>query len=164
MNTVCETAVILGGGNAPDTAAALEAAGRLLGERVGEVTAHSELLCSKPWGFEAEADFVNRAFVVRTRLAAEALLDELQAIEALLGRDREAERREKLSTGQRYASRRIDLDILLYGRHRIDTPRLRVPHPRLLEREFAMAALEGATGWSRRETEENIAEIENNIR
>lgn len=38
-------------------------------------------------------------------------------------------------------ARTIDCDILLFGTHIIDTPRLTVPHPRLLERAFAMIPL-----------------------
>jgi 2-amino-4-hydroxy-6-hydroxymethyldihydropteridine diphosphokinase len=35
----------------------------------------------------------------------------------------------------------IDLDLLLYGDETIDAPGLRVPHPRLHERRFALEPL-----------------------
>jgi 2-amino-4-hydroxy-6-hydroxymethyldihydropteridine diphosphokinase len=37
--------------------------------------------------------------------------------------------------------RTIDIDILLYGRVVMRTPRLEVPHPRMAERRFVLAPL-----------------------
>jgi 2-amino-4-hydroxy-6-hydroxymethyldihydropteridine diphosphokinase len=37
--------------------------------------------------------------------------------------------------------RTIDLDIILYGDIKIDTPTLSIPHPRMHEREFVMQPL-----------------------
>jgi 2-amino-4-hydroxy-6-hydroxymethyldihydropteridine diphosphokinase len=55
------------------------------------------------------------------------------AVEHALGRER---------TGPRFGPRTIDLDLLLYGDETIDAPGLRVPHPRLHERRFALEPLE----------------------
>jgi 2-amino-4-hydroxy-6-hydroxymethyldihydropteridine diphosphokinase len=54
------------------------------------------------------------------------------AVERALGRER---------TGPRFGPRIIDLDLLLYGDETIDEPGLRVPHPRLHERRFALEPL-----------------------
>jgi len=35
----------------------------------------------------------------------------------------------------------LDLDLLLFGAERIDTPRLTVPHPRMNERAFVLVPL-----------------------
>ena len=43
--------------------------------------------------------------------------------------------------GPRFGPRTIDLDLLLYGDETIDAPGLRVPHPRLHERRFALEPL-----------------------
>lgn len=152
-------AVILGGGNMGDVASRLEAAERLISERIGTVTSHSAMHRSRAWGFEAD-DFTNRAFVVRTAMPAEGILDALQQIERELGRDRDAERREKSRSGQAYASRGIDLDILMVGDERIDTERLRVPHPRMLQREFAMVPASEATGIPEPELRQMIENME----
>jgi 2-amino-4-hydroxy-6-hydroxymethyldihydropteridine diphosphokinase len=56
-----------------------------------------------------------------------------QEIERLLGRDRSRE--------VHWGPRTIDLDILAWGDRVIDTPELRVPHPRLAERRFALEPL-----------------------
>mgnify|MGYP002551396797 FL=1 len=152
-------AVILGGGNIGDVEHRLAEAERLIGERVGKVVARSSLHRSEAWGFRSQNDFLNRAFVVRTALAPEELLDATQGIERELGRDREQEYREKLLSGEPYASRRIDLDILLYGDEHISTPRLQVPHPLIMHREFALAPLCEATGLTREKVGEKIKTI-----
>lgn len=152
-------AAILAGGNTHDVAERLDRAERLLAERVGRVVARSSVRESEAWGFCA-ARFLNRAYIVETELEAEPLLDELQAIERELGRNREEELREKCATGERYASRPIDLDILLFGEQRIATERLTVPHALLLERDFALAPLGEVLGLSRAEIVELVKDIE----
>lgn len=152
-------AIILGGGNMGDVGQRLAEAGRLLGERVGEVVARSSLHRSEAWGFRAENDFLNCAFVVRTTLAPEELLDTVQGIERELGRDRERESLEKAASGERYVSRTIDLDILFYGREHISTKRLQVPHPLIMQREFALVPLCEVTGLTRGQVGEKIESI-----
>ncbi|MGN0007960.1 MAG: 2-amino-4-hydroxy-6-hydroxymethyldihydropteridine diphosphokinase [Alistipes sp.] len=151
--------VILGGGNIGDVESRLAQAERLIGERAGEVAAHSALHTSKAWGFKSQNDFLNRAFVVFTPLTAEQLLDVLQGIERELGRDREQEYREKLLSGEPYASRKIDLDILLYGDNLVTTDRLHIPHPRIMQREFALEPLCEVTGMTREQIRRHIETI-----
>jgi 2-amino-4-hydroxy-6-hydroxymethyldihydropteridine diphosphokinase len=76
-------------------------------------------------------DYLNAVAEVATTLTAPALLDALQAIENAAGRERP----------YRNAPRTLDLDLLLYGDARIDSPRLTVPHPRLRERAFVLVPL-----------------------
>ena len=76
-------------------------------------------------------DYVNAVAQVTTSLEALALLDALQQLEADAGRERP----------YRNAPRTLDLDLLLYGDERIDTPRLCVPHPRMHERAFVLVPL-----------------------
>lgn len=139
-----------------------EHAEQLLGERVGRVVGRSKNYRSVAWGFNCEAEFVNCAFVVETALEPEVLLDALQAMERELGRDREAEQAERKTTGERYASRAIDLDVLLYGERHIRTARLTVPHALLKERDFALTPLGEVLGVSREELLKIIVRIESN--
>jgi 2-amino-4-hydroxy-6-hydroxymethyldihydropteridine diphosphokinase len=69
------------------------------------------------------------------------VLDEALAVEQIVGRDRDAESRERELTGERYASRVVDVDIILCEDRVISTPRLRVPHPLMHEREFVLQPL-----------------------
>lgn len=152
--------VILGGGNVGDVAARLDAAEACIGKRIGTVVARSATYRTAPWGFQAENDFLNRAWLVETSLGGEQTLDALLAIEQELGRDREQECEQKHLTGQRYASRTLDLDVLLFGEQRIATERLQVPHPRLTEREFAMTPAEEVLGIGREELLRMVENIE----
>lgn len=133
--------VILTGGNTGDVKSRLQTAQQLINERVGAVLRCSHRYQTDPWGFSAEEPFSNQVLEISTDLAPEEVLDALQTIETELGRDREAERKEREATGQRYSSRKIDLDILFYGDEVIATPRLQVPHPLMGEREFVLQPL-----------------------
>ena len=76
-------------------------------------------------------DYVNAVAEVGTTLTAPGLLAALQAIENAAGRERP----------YRNAPRTLDLDLLLYGGARIDSPQLTVPHPRMWERAFVLVPL-----------------------
>lgn len=83
-------------------------------------------------------DFINAVAEIRTCLSAPELLRQLQALELAAGRERP----------YRNAPRTLDLDLLLYGEARIDSPALTVPHPRMGERAFVLLPLaEIAPQW-----------------
>ena len=96
-----------------------------------EVLAVSELRETDPVGVVDQPPFLNGAAAVDTTLSARELLDTLLAIERSLGRVR----------AERWGPRTIDLDLLLYGDEIVDEPGLRVPHPHLHERRFALEPL-----------------------
>ena len=100
-------------------------------QAVGTVVARSPLYRTDPWGVVDQPPFVNAAALVDTALAPRALLDALKAIE------RDACR----LPAPRWGPRALDLDILTYGDERVDEPDLTIPHPRLLERAFALVPL-----------------------
>jgi len=110
----------------------LERAVALLAAAEGvDVLAISELRETDPIGVVDQPRFLNGAAAVETTLSARELLDTLLAIERSLGRVRL----------ERWGPRTVDLDLLLYGDEIIDEPGLRVPHPRLHERRFALEPL-----------------------
>jgi 2-amino-4-hydroxy-6-hydroxymethyldihydropteridine diphosphokinase len=76
-------------------------------------------------------DYFNAVARLETRLDAFELLRALQAIEDAAGRERP----------YRNAPRTLDLDLLLYGTGRVDSPTLTVPHPRMRERAFVLLPL-----------------------
>lgn len=137
-------AILVAGGNSGDAERLLAEAERGIERMAGGIKARSEIYRTPSWGFVSD-DFLNRAFVVETPLGAEELLDAVQAVERAAGRDRQAEAQEREVTGQRYASRPMDIDIIFYGDEVIDTPRLRVPHPLLAERMFVLRPLNEIT-------------------
>lgn len=107
---------------------AVVALGNIPGTRL---LAASSLYRSAPVGVGEQPDFVNAVASVETGLGARALLDELLAIEARFGRQREFPG----------APRTLDLDLLLFGDRIIAEPGLVVPHPRMHERAFVLAPL-----------------------
>ena len=129
------------GGNLGDVKRTLQRAQQLINGRIGAVLHCSHRYESEPWGFEAAGRFSNQALEVSTDLTPEELLDAVQEIERELGRNRAAEAIERASTGARYASRPIDIDILFYDDAVIATERLTVPHPQMTERRFVLAPL-----------------------
>lgn len=137
-------AVLLLGGNLGGVEAVGERFDRaveLIGERIGEVSRCSTKRVSEPWGFSAEELFVNQAVEVLAELEPEQLLDATQSIEQALGRDRDAEQNFKDDSGERYASRMIDIDIILCGDLKYSSERLTIPHPLMMEREFVLEPL-----------------------
>ncbi len=134
-------AVLLTGGNVGDVKERLRTAQRLVNSRIGAVLRCSHCYESAPWGFEAEQPFVNQVLVAATDLTPHEVLAEIHDIERELGRNRAAEAVEKAATGQRYVSRPIDIDILLYDDEVIGTPDLTIPHPGIACREFVLTPL-----------------------
>ena len=133
--------VFLTGSNAPDRDEVLRRTAEILSRRVGEVDRASQIYGSEPWGFHAEELFSNQALILQTSLSPIEVLDEALATEQEVGRDRAREQEEKEITGERYASRVVDVDVMFYDDEIIDTPRLKLPHPLLHVREFALEPL-----------------------
>ena len=133
--------VLLTGSNAPECEVILRHTATLLAGRIGEIIKSSQIYSSEPWGFHAERAFANQALVLQTSLSPLEVLDEALSTEQEVGRNREQEQAEKQTTGERYASRTVDVDVMFYDDEVIDLPRLKVPHPLLHVREFALEPL-----------------------
>jgi len=84
-----------------------------------------------PVGGPEQPDYLNAVVGVDTALTAHELLGVAQAVES------EAERVRTV----RWGPRTLDVDVLLVGDERIDTPDLVVPHPRMAERAFVVVPL-----------------------
>jgi 7,8-dihydro-6-hydroxymethylpterin-pyrophosphokinase len=69
---------------------------------------------------------------IKTNLKPVDLLKQLLKIEIQMGRARGTEK---------YSSRIIDIDILLYENEIINKPYLKVPHPMIQERKFVLVPL-----------------------
>jgi 2-amino-4-hydroxy-6-hydroxymethyldihydropteridine diphosphokinase len=98
----------------------------------GEVISSSGIYVTDPWGFRSEDHFLNMVILINTRLKAVDLLKQLLKIEMQTGRVRGAEK---------YSSRVIDIDILLYENEIINKPYLKIPHPMIQERKFVLVPL-----------------------
>lgn len=128
------SAAIIGvGSNLGSREASIRGAAILLDSR-GQlaVTAISSIYETAPMG-PPQPDFLNAALRVETTLSPAALLRVLLVTERRMGRDR-------ARTG-RWGPRSLDLDLLWDERGEVDLPDLKLPHPRLHERPFALAPL-----------------------
>ena len=125
------TAFVALGGNLGDArATVLQAFLDLAGLPQTRLTARSRLYRTAP--HEASGpDFINAVARIETSLSAPQLLQALQSLEQAAGRERPYPN----------APRTLDLDILLYGDARIDSPTLTVPHPRMRGRAFVLHPL-----------------------
>lgn len=134
-------AIIITGGNVGDVKDTLRRAQQAINQELGIILRCSHSYESKAWGFTSSENFYNQAIILDTDFAPEELLDKVLEIEQQLGRDREEEARIKAQTGERFAPRKIDIDILFYDDEVIDTPRLTVPHPLIQDRDFVLRPL-----------------------
>ena len=140
--------LLLTGSNFRGKEQILQRAAERIAELVGPIERASQICYSEAWGFTCEEEFANQAILVSTVLAADEVLMKTQAIERELGRDRVAESEEKLLTGERYASRVVDIDIIFYDDIVVESEELTLPHPLMHEREFVLRPmLEVAAEW-----------------
>jgi 2-amino-4-hydroxy-6-hydroxymethyldihydropteridine diphosphokinase len=118
------------GSNLGDRSATLRRAIELLAAAPGVVVAPtSGHYRTAPIGGPAgQGEFLNAAARLETSLAPDELHGVLRRIETDLGRERV----------ERWAARKLDLDLLLYGDLVLDTPALVVPHPRMAFRRFVL--------------------------
>jgi len=131
--TIWQPAYVGLGSNLDDPRAQVVSAQRRLGELPQtRVILNSPLYTSRPLGPIAQPDFVNAVSGLLTQLAPRALLAELRALELKFGRP---------AVHQKWGPRVLDLDLLVYGRERCDTPDLKLPHPGIVERNFVLYPL-----------------------
>lgn len=90
----------------------------------------SSVYATRPIG-PPQPDYLNMAVLVGTTLEPAALLAACQAAEQAGGRVRAA----------RFGPRTIDVDVLWWEGRSLALPELVVPHPRLVERRFALEPL-----------------------
>jgi len=119
------------GGNIGDSATIVEQAIEALKHIKGcQLRGRSSLYRCAAVSDIPQDDYINAVVRLDTDLQPLALLLELQAIEHAYYRNRDEE--------QRWAPRTLDLDIILFGNHKVDDSHLVVPHPRFAERRFVL--------------------------
>jgi 2-amino-4-hydroxy-6-hydroxymethyldihydropteridine diphosphokinase len=114
------------------------------------VLARSAVKTSRPVGPSNRA-YANAAALVETAMMPRELLDHLKALEVDFGRR---------ARGQRWRSRVLDLDIILWSGGMWEEAGLQIPHPRFRERNFVlMPASQIAPGWRDPITRYSIAHL-----
>ena len=92
----------------------------------------SGLFETEPWGVKEQAEFLNCVVEIATGLSPINLYRLLQTVEVNAGRKLDSER---------WSERELDLDILMFGDHIIETNELIIPHALILERKFVLEPL-----------------------
>lgn len=102
------------------------------------VEAASPVYLTEPQNVREQPWFANQVVRIScpAHMTALAFLDMLLDVEKKLGRVRDVP-----SAAVRFGPRPIDLDLLLFDDERRSTPRLTLPHPRMLERAFVLVPL-----------------------
>lgn len=97
---------------------------------LGELLGVSALFETAPVG-PPQPVYLNAALLLRTELEPEALLERMLECERAEGRVRR----------ERWGPRTLDLDLLWIEGRAVESERLRVPHPELTARAFALLPL-----------------------
>ena len=122
---------LLLGSNLGNKKEILNKAIELLVEKIGIIISQSKDYETKPWGVTDQPDFLNLAIAIHTKLTPLEILEQTQSIENQLGRIRK----------EKWGARLIDIDIMFYGNEIIDETNLKIPHPLMQERDFALIPL-----------------------
>lgn len=125
------TVFLLMGGNLGNRLENLSKAKEAITQQCGVIVSASSIYETAAWGLEAQPHFLNQAIELQTFSNPHVLLRCLLHVEKTLGRERK----------EKYGPRLIDLDILLFDAMIVNTPELKIPHPELQNRRFALTCL-----------------------
>lgn len=95
------------------------------------IHAQSSIYLSKPCGVRSQPTFFNMVIALQTSLPATDLLRHCQAIE----------KKQMRVHKKHWGARTLDIDIILYDHKKIQTPKLKLPHPEMLKRDFVLVPL-----------------------
>jgi len=99
--------------------------------KLGSIGRRSSLYQTASWGKHDQPDFLNQVIELKTSLEPKDLLSGILGIESDLGRKRI----------EKWGSRTIDIDILIYDDQIVNEPELIIPHPYLAFRRFCLMPL-----------------------
>lgn len=124
-------AFLLTGGNMGEREQNLLAAIEHINQHCGLITNSSSLYETAAWGNTEQPAFLNQALELQTELTARQLMRRILKVEKLMGRVRK----------EKYGPRLIDIDILLYADEIHNYKLLKLPHPEMQNRRFALLPL-----------------------
>ncbi|MGB3006218.1 MAG: 2-amino-4-hydroxy-6-hydroxymethyldihydropteridine diphosphokinase [Chitinophagaceae bacterium] len=125
------TAFLLLGGNLGNRTGNLAQAKEFISSECGRIHAVSSLYETAAWGNTEQPSFLNQALSLSTELSAKQLLRRLLKAEKKMGRIRE----------EKYGPRIIDIDILFFNAEIHNSTILKLPHPEIQNRRFALLPL-----------------------
>jgi 2-amino-4-hydroxy-6-hydroxymethyldihydropteridine diphosphokinase len=129
-------AYLLIGGNLGNRENNLTIARGSIEQYCGPVIRSSSLYETAAWGKTDQPSFLNQALEIETEWHADHLMMQVLEIEKFMGRERK----------EKYGPRVIDIDILLFNNEQYDLPFLKIPHPEMQKRRFALIPLAEIAG------------------
>jgi len=124
-------AYLLTGSNLGDRQAALDSAAEGLEREAGKILNRSAYYETAAWGKTDQPAFLNQALAVQTGLNPKQVLRRALKVEKQMGRVRE----------EKYGPRVIDIDLIFFDQQILHLPFLRLPHPQVQNRRFALIPL-----------------------
>ncbi|MEO6613005.1 MAG: 2-amino-4-hydroxy-6-hydroxymethyldihydropteridine diphosphokinase [Chitinophagaceae bacterium] len=124
-------AFLLTGANLGNREENLAIARELLVQQCGMIARSSSLYETAAWGKTDQPAFLNQALELHTDLNARQLIRRILKVEKTMGRVRE----------EKYGPRIIDIDILLFNQEKYNYHFLKLPHPEMQNRRFALLPL-----------------------
>lgn len=124
-------AYLLTGTNLGEREKNLAKARELISANIGEILIASHLYETAAWGVTDQPAFLNQALELDTTLNARQLIRRILKTEKIMGRIR----------GEKYSPRLIDIDILLFNNEKHNYRFLKLPHPEMHHRRFALVPL-----------------------
>jgi 2-amino-4-hydroxy-6-hydroxymethyldihydropteridine diphosphokinase len=109
----------------------LSTARTLLEKHCGHIEKASSLYETAAWGKTDQAAFLNQALLLMTKYNAKQLIRRILRTERNMGRERK----------EKYGPRVIDIDILLFEEEIYNYQFLKLPHPEMQHRRFALEPL-----------------------
>ena len=124
-------AYLLTGSNLGDREKYLSTAREFITLHCGTILLSSSLYETAAWGNTDQPSFLNQVLEIDTLLNARQLIRCILKIEKIMGRIRK----------EKYGPRLIDIDILLFNNEKHNYPLLKIPHPEMQNRRFALLPL-----------------------
>jgi 2-amino-4-hydroxy-6-hydroxymethyldihydropteridine diphosphokinase len=124
-------AYLLTGSNLGDREKYLSTAREFITLHCGTILLSSSLYETAAWGNTDQPSFLNQALEIETSLNARQLIRCILKIEKMMGRIRK----------EKYGPRLVDIDILLFNNEKHNYPFLKIPHPEMQNRRFALLPL-----------------------
>jgi len=124
-------AYLLTGGNLGNREENLATARELINGHCGNIIRASSLYETAAWGKTDQPSFLNQALEVDTPLNSRQLIRWILKAEKKMGRVRD----------EKYGPRLIDIDILLFNNEKHNYQFLKLPHPEMQNRRFALLPL-----------------------
>jgi len=122
---------LLIGGNRGNRQKNLGTVKELIRQDCGTIVKQSSIYETEAWGKTDQPSFLNQAIKIETNLNAKQLMKRALKLEKMMGRER----------NEKYGPRIIDIDILLFNEEIHNYPFLKVPHPEMQNRRFALVPL-----------------------